>query len=445
MSTQSKLRIGPQAYIFAMMGGLFLFASLIFGVLGVVGSRSEAPPPAAIEGTVEPGALVRGPFGQQVLYGHLRIQAVRGKRYTTLHEGSIGSRSLQVRTSEGVRAVELPAYSYTTWKQDTAVYKSVQSLEGTGLEQYVKGWQGVQRDRFYVELHYVAPGQALILDTRKSSLPLVWFGTREAIAQRAQAHAALAIKMWGFVALLMIAAGGGLIALHFVMKRRLREAMPPDHSRAHLPAWVALAVRQKGGRYQTELEGRALDALSAYRKHGLGPILVTLSTPLATRLSFIRNSGARRLPSLIATDSSAVDGDAYGYPGVKITGPEPGWCGMAVQNPAVRQSVLRLMDPATHQAESVSVILRPGKLMLSLGGWQPDAVSAAGAGVWVGEMLALATALESLPPAREVLQRTRLEQLADNPQGQSRVLLLVLAVLAAFALMTMVAFIVLLG
>ncbi len=435
MGTRPGFRAGSQGYIFVLLGSLFLFSTLVFAALGFVTGRVELPPasgPGVSEGTVSPGALVSGPFGQKLLYGHLKIQAVTGSgrstRYRTLYDQSLGNPRVELSGASAPEVVELPAYSYERWKHVDTIYKSLTSLEGTGLESYVKGWQQVERKRFSVEFRAVHPGDVLVLDRRNAKAPKLWFGTRQTIEQREAAQASYARLLWGGAGGFLGMFGLVLLALHFVLGARIRRAMPPDHGPTSVPSWIALAARQKGGSYNGTFGNRGLSATCLYRKHGLGPLLLRIDTRLATRLSFTRRGGFGTGAGLLPSASTPAF-DHPEYPGIELRGADPRWAEQALQHPTVRGAVLQLFDPAVNLSESVALELRPGAVTLLLGGIRNEEVTPDLAARWLEALQAFLDAVESLPAPAEALAPTRLEHVAGDQAARSRSLVIAMGLL----------------
>lgn len=451
MGTRPGFRAGSQSYIFILMGTLFLLSTLVFAALGFAMGRVELPPAAGAgvsQGTVSMGPLVDGPFGQKVLYGHLKIQAVTGSgkstRFRTLYDGSIGSPRVALSDGAKQEVVELPPHSYERWKHAETTYKSLTSLQGTGLESYVKGWEQVERKRFSVEFRAVRPGDTLVLDRRDAKAPRLWFGTRESIEKREREHASYALLLWGAAGGFMGMFGLLLFALHFVLGRRIRSAMPTDHGSASLPSWVALVAKQKGGSYRGTLGNRGLDATCVYRKNGLGPLLLRLDTRLATRLSFTRRGGFGTGAGMLPAGSTAAFALPE-YPGIELRGADQAWSAAALQHPAVRAAVQHLFDPAVNLSESVGLVLRPGAVTLVLGGIRNAEVTPELAATWLGALQAFLDALELLPAPAEVLAPTRLERMADDPASQGRLLLIVLGLLIGIVVVVAAVMVIALG
>ncbi len=437
--------------MFVLLGTLFLLSTLVFAALGFVTGRVELPPspgPGVSEGTVSPGALVSGPFGQKLLYGHLKIQAVTGSgrstRYRTLCDQSLGNPRVELSGASAPEVVELPAYSYERWKHVDTVYKSLSSLEGTGLESYVKGWQQVERKRFSVEFRAVRPGDVLVLDRRNAQAPKVWFGTRQTIEQREAGQASYARLLWGCAGGFMGMFGLVLLALHFVLGARIRCAMPPDHGPASLPSWIALAARQKGGSYTGTFGNRGLFATCLYRKHGLGPLLLRIDTRLATRLSFTRRGGFGTGAGLLPSASTPAF-ERPEYPGIELRGADPTWADQALRHPTVRGAVLQLFDPAVNLSESVALELRPGALILLLRGIRNEGVTPELAARWLEAMQVFLDAVESLPAPAEALAPTRLERMADDPAAQGRLVLIAMSLLVGIVLVAVAVMLIAMG
>jgi hypothetical protein len=186
------------------------------------------------------------------------------------------------------------------------------------------------------------------------------------------------------------------------VRRSANAALPKDQSPAQ---WATWAIGQRSGFWKGEYEGRTLVAQRAYRKYGVGHILVFMSARTQSRATLIRRSGAKATVGRAIDNiagASTVSAHEIGHTDMEFSALEPDWAEAFLGAPDVIAGV-RSVVADNAGADVVTFSVRPGYVSLTIGFPDLATVPQPTVETWLSALATLATTAEGAPaPAKAI-------------------------------------------
>jgi hypothetical protein len=177
-----------------LLGPMLLLTALVMVAaavrVGWFGDDSAwIPPEEAIDGTLADGPVVDAPAGGPILFGRVRISAmrpVRGKAGTLLLDEDWGDPHVTLETASGPVPVELrePMKRWTGFDADRVTVTSLEGVPGGDVQ------APADTQTFSLFTLGVRPGQALCVLVADGVATRVWNGSRADMDRKAVALAA---------------------------------------------------------------------------------------------------------------------------------------------------------------------------------------------------------------------------------------------------------------